>query len=190
MAEALRPARGGYLRPFGCGQFIMAFLAGHGPDFGAPAIDPSVGAAQTDINAEYKAALHRAFAEDMVAWEEERRARRKQPPLTIEEAERLRAYYMERIPMKFTRVRYHSFLVYFGMLKRLGWVEATDREERSTIQDYYPPGPPRRYYRLTAAGRVASPLEVMNPLRTLYPEFTAEYFREKRHHHHYSSPKR
>lgn len=198
MAEVLRPARGGFMRPFGCAWFIREFLLGHGPN-GSTKIDPDVGAPQTDINAEYKAALHRAFAEDMVAREEERRARRKMPPYTVEEAERRILYWMERIPMKFTRVRYHSFLVYFGMLKRLGWVELTDRTEPSTAQEAMAlepgelpreTGRPRTFYRLTAAGRAASPLEVMNPLRALYPEFTAQYFREKRSHHHYSTAKR
>lgn len=172
MVTALRPARGGFLRPIGCAQFIISFLKGEGPN-GSPTIDPTVGAPQTDIQAEYKEVLHRAFAEDMVATEEERRARRKRPPLTIEEAERLMAYYMERIPMKFTRMRYHSFLVYFGMLKRLGWVEVTDRTEPSAIQEKYPypPAQPRRYYRLTAAGRTATPLEISDPVMALYPHY-------------------
>jgi len=195
MVEALRPNRGGYLRPFGCAQFIISFLEGEGPN-GSPRIDPSVGAPQTDIQAEYKDALHRAWAEDIVATEEERRARRKRPPLTIEEAERLTRYYMARIPMKFCRMRYHSFLSYFGMLKRLGWVEETDRTEPSTAQELMvlkpgeeprETGKPRIFYRLTAKGRRATPAEVMNPLRVLYPQFTAAYFREKRRHHHYST---
>ena len=167
MVERLRPARGGFLRPIGCAQFIISFLKGEGPN-GSTKIDPGIGAPQTDVHAEYKSVLHRAFAEDMVAAEEERRARRRLPPLAIEEAERRTTYYMGRIPMKLTRMRYHSFLVYFGMLKRLGWVEETDKTEPSAIQDNYPPGPPRRYYRLTAAGRAATPLELSDPLNLLY----------------------
>lgn len=166
------------MRPFGCARFIMEFLAGHGSN-GSTEIDPIVGAPQTDIHAEYKAALHRAFAEDMVATEGERRVRRKQPPLTIEEADRLKAYYMGRIPMKFTRMRYHSFLVYFGMLKRLGWVEPV-KEEPSAIQDNYPPAPPRRYYRLTAAGRAATPMELSDPITTIY-HYPREMRSAKRH---------
>lgn len=169
MVEVLRPQRGGFLRPIGCAQFIVSFLKGEGPK-GSTKIDPAEGAPQTDIQAEYKAVLHRAFAEDMVAIEEMRRARRKQPPLTIEEADRLTTYYMERIPMKFTRMRYHSFLIYFSMLKRLGWVEPV-KEEPSAIQDNYPPAPPRRYYRLTAAGRAATPMEISDPLMVLYPDY-------------------
>ncbi len=41
VVEPLRPARGGFLRPFGCGWFIREFLIGHGPN-GSPRIDPEV----------------------------------------------------------------------------------------------------------------------------------------------------
>ena len=170
MVEALRPTRGGFFRPFGCAVFIREFLAGRGPE-GSPRIDPTVGSPQTDIFSAYKDAHHRAFAEAMVAREEERRADREQPRLTVEEADRLLAWYMERIPMKFTRMRYHSFLIYFGMLKRLGWVEETGETEPSTIQEWYPPGPPRKYYRLTDAGQAASLVQLRDPLMTLYPEY-------------------
>lgn len=46
--EPLRPARGGFLRPFGCGWFIRKFLLGYGPN-GSPKIDPETGAPQADI---------------------------------------------------------------------------------------------------------------------------------------------
>ena len=106
-----------------------------------------------------------------------------------EYAERLQ-YYFDRIPYKFTRMRYASFTRYFGHLKRLGWVEETGETEPSAIQDSYPPGPPRVYYRLTDAGRGATPAEISNPVRTLYPEFSLEYFREKRQgHRYYTKPK-
>ena len=36
----LRPNRGGFLRPFGCGWFIREYLMGDGPE-GAPAVDIS-----------------------------------------------------------------------------------------------------------------------------------------------------
>jgi len=39
VVEMLRPARDGFLRPFGCGCFIREFLLGHGPN-GSPRIDP------------------------------------------------------------------------------------------------------------------------------------------------------
>jgi hypothetical protein len=48
VVEPLRPARGGFLRPFGYGQFIREFLLGHGP-YGSQNVDPNVGAPQADI---------------------------------------------------------------------------------------------------------------------------------------------
>ena len=42
--------------------------------------------------------------------------------------------------------------MYFGVLKRLGWVEVTENTEPSAIQDNYPSAPERVYYRLTKAG--------------------------------------
>jgi hypothetical protein len=71
MVLPIRPGRGGFLRPFGCGWFIREFLLGHGPE-GAPTIDPDTGACQEDIFYHYKLALHRAYAEDATAWENER----------------------------------------------------------------------------------------------------------------------
>jgi hypothetical protein len=52
----LRPSRGGFLRPFGCGWFIREFLLGKGPE-SSKKIDPLRGAVQADINYEYKEAL-------------------------------------------------------------------------------------------------------------------------------------
>lgn len=169
MVEALRPPRGGFLRPFGCAIFIREFLAGHGPE-GSPRIDPDVGAPQTDVFSAYKEALRRAIAEDMVAKEEESRIQRGEPPLTIEEADSLLSWYMERTPMKSRGMRYHSFLVYFGMFKQLGWVEE-GREEASGPQEWYPNFPPRIYYRLTNAGQVATDPELRDPLMVLHPEY-------------------
>ena len=63
MAELLKPARGGFLRPFGCGEFVREFLLGHGPN-GSPVIDPDIGAPQADIFYHYKKALMRATALD------------------------------------------------------------------------------------------------------------------------------
>lgn len=171
MVEALRPTKGGFYRPFGCAVFIKEFLAGHGPE-GSPVIDPSVGAPQTDIFSFYKDAHHRAFSEAMVAREEEKRTERGETALTVEEADHLLAWYLERIPMKFTRMRYHSFLIYFGMLKRLGWVEETGETEISTIQEYYAAAPPRKYYRLTGAGQAATIMQLRDPIMTLYPEYS------------------
>jgi len=46
--------------------------------------------------------------------------------VTEEQAERIYEREMKRISRKFTHMRYHSFLMYFGVLKRLGWVEITN----------------------------------------------------------------
>lgn len=186
----LRPNRGGFLRPFGTAWFIVEFLKGNGPE-GAKRIDPAEGAPMVDILAEYKTALHHAWAEDMVAMEEERRIARKQPPYTAAESEERIVYWMERLPLKFTKMRYASFTNYFGRLKRLGWVEPTGKVETSTVQEpkpgiTNPEGRPRVYYRLTDAGWKATLAEVSNPLRLLYPHFDSEYFREARKRHHYS----
>ena len=128
------PSRGGFVRAFGCAQFIVSFLKGEGP-FGSTPIDPKRGAPQSDIFREYKEALRRELAEDLVALEEAKRIRRGQPPLTREEADALVARFIERLPLRSTRMRYHSFLSYFGLLKRLGWVEATGEQEISQAQD-------------------------------------------------------
>lgn len=46
----------------------------------------------------------------------------------------------------------------------------TGREEPSAFQEHYPPWPPRKYFRLTAEGRAASPMAWANPLLALYGE--------------------
>jgi len=163
----LRPARGGFLRPFGCGEFIRDFLLGHSPN-GSPAIDPSEGAPQSDIFYQYKIALLHATALDRATRQEEKRARREKRAISPEEIERLTESYMARLPYKANGCRYHSFVVYFSNLQRLGWVEPSGREEPSAFQDNYPPGPSRRFYRLTPAGRVASDAAWANPLSALY----------------------
>ena len=162
------------MRPFGCAWFIREFLLGNGP-MGSPRIDPDVGAPQVDIHRYYKETLFRIYGEDAVAKEEEERLRKGLPPLTVEEAEERTRYYLERIPYKLTRMRYSSFTTYFAHLKRLGFVEETGREEPSLIQNSYPPAPPRRYYRLTEAGKRATLADLSDPITTLY-----HYPREKR----------
>jgi len=169
VVEALRPTRGGFLRPFGCGWFIREFLMGNRP-YGSPEIDPDVGAPQSDIFYHYKTVLIRATAEDRATKEEERRARREKRAIRPDEIERLADRYLARSPYKARGCRYHSFVVYFSNLQRLGWVEFTGREEPSAFQDNYPPGPPRRYYRLTKAGREAPDSAWSNPLLALYGE--------------------
>jgi len=165
--EPLRPARGGFLRPFGCGWFIREFLLGRGPN-GSPKIDSDVGAPQADIFYNYKTALLKAIALDRATRKEERQARREKRAISPEEIERLTERYLARIPYKSTSCRYHSFVVYFSNLQRLGWVEPTGKEESSAFQDHYPPGPPRRYFRLTKAGREAGDVAWANPHLALY----------------------
>ncbi|GAI69538.1 unnamed protein product, partial [marine sediment metagenome] len=91
--------------------------------------------------------------------------------------------------------RYHSFVVYFSNLQRLGWVELTGEEEASAFQDHYPPGPPRRYFRLTDKGRAALNREWSNPLMALYgdrwggEEVAREHLRELRRNRKYTKVK-
>lgn len=185
MAELLRPARGGFIRPFGCGWFIREFLLGRGPE-GRPSIDPDRGACQADLFYNYKLALHAAYAEDATAWENQRRIKAKMEPYTeVEYADRV-AWHLSRIPYKLVKCRYHSFVMYFGMLKKLLWVEASGEEEASTPQDYYEDFEPRRYYRLTQKGREAPDDQWSNPHRVLYPHFDLAYYREKRKAHRYT----
>ena len=144
MTEPLRPSRGGFLRYIRCGLFVREFLLGKGPE-GSTRIDPARGCTQADINYEYKEALARTTAQD--------RAERiisqmvlNGADVTEEQAEKIYRQQLKRISLKFTHMRYHSFLMYFGVLKRLGWVEPTEETEPSTIQDNYPPAPSRIYY--------------------------------------------
>jgi hypothetical protein len=181
----LRPNRGGFLRPFGCGWFIREFLLGHGPEDSLK-IDPEIGACQEDIFYHYKLALHRAYSEDAVAWENEDRIRRGKPIYTPEEYEEKVAYLLSRIPYKLTKRRYHSFQRYFHWLKQLRWVEFTGQEELSSVQENCPSAPPRKYYRLTQKGIQAPDYQWSNPQLALYPERGLEYFREKRRNHRYS----
>ena len=167
VALPLRPTRGGFLRPFGCGWFIREFLSGHSPN-GAPAIDPAVGAPQADLFYHYKLCIIEATALDRATREEERRARREKRAISPDNIERLTRRHLARIPYKTSSCRFHSFVVYFSTLQRLGWVEPTGLEEPSAFQEHYPPGPARRYFRLTDAGRAASDEAWSNPHLALY----------------------
>ena len=167
MVELLRPPRGGFLRPFGCGWFIRESLIGRGPN-GSPKIDPEVGAPQADIFYHYKTALREATAMDRATRVEEKRARREGRAIDPDNIERLAKRYLAHIPYKAQGCRYHSFVVYFSTLRRLGWVESTGRVEPSAFQDHYPPGPSRKYYRLTRLGREASEAAWANPHLALY----------------------
>lgn len=167
MIEALRPRRGGFLRPFGCGWFIREFLMGYGP-YESPSIDPSIGAPQADILYHYKNSLMRATALDRATKEEERLARKGRRPISPDAIEELAERYLKDMPYKTSCCNYHSFVVYFSTLQRLGWVEFTGREEPSAFQDHYPSGPPRRYFRLTKAGREAPDAAWRSPHAALY----------------------
>jgi len=168
MVMGLRPNRGGFLRPFGCGWFIREFLLGKGPE-GSTRIDTEGGATQSDINYEYKEALARATARERAERIISRQVVRG-VDITEEYAEEIYQKELKRVSRKFTHMRYHSFLMYFGVLKRLGWVEVTDQTEPSAIQDNYPSAPERVYYRLTRKGIGAGEELWSNPLFTLYPE--------------------
>ncbi len=163
----LKPSRGGFLRPFGCGQFVRDFLLGRGP-YGSPKIDPAVGAPQADIFHHYKMALIRATVLDKATRVEERRAKREKRSIDPENIEELSKRYLARMPYKAQGCRFHSFVVYFSNLQRLGWVEETGREEPSAFQDHYPPGPPRRYFRLTQKGKTAPDYLWADPRKALY----------------------
>ena len=167
MTLLLRPRRGGFLRPFGCGWFIREFLSGNGPH-GSPLIDPTTGAPQADVFYEYKNALRRATAMDRATKAEEEKAKRERRPIYPAKIDELYQSYLARIPYKASGCRYHSFVVYFSNLQRLGWVEPSGIEEPSAFQGSYPPAPPRRYFRLTAAGKQASDSDWANPQAALH----------------------
>jgi len=167
VADLLKPARGGFLRPFGCGWFIREFLMGNGL-YGSPTIDPDVGAPQADIFHHYKMALMRATALDRATRVEEKKARREKRPINPDNIEKLTEWYLARMPYKAQGARFHSFVVYFSTLQRLGWVEPSGKEEKSAFQGNYPPGPPRKYFRLARVGREASDAAWSNPQVTLY----------------------
>ncbi len=167
MVELLRPSRGGFLRPFGCGWFIREFLLGRGP-YGSPRIDPDVGAPQADIFYHYKMTLRNEIALDRATRVEEKRARRLKRPIDPDNIAILARRYLARMPYKAWGCRYHSFVVYFSNLQRLRWVEPTGREKASSFQDHYLLGQPRKYFRLTKAGKEASDAAWSNPLFALY----------------------
>lgn len=167
MTLPLKPERGGFLRPFGCGVFIRDFLLGKGP-FGSIKIDPKAGAPQADIFHHYKMALMRGTAVDRATRLEERRARREKRPISPENIEKLAETLLSRMPYKAWGCRYHSFVVYFSNLMRLGWVERTGKETPSSFQEHYPLGQPRKYFRLTKAGYKATDSAWSNPHLALY----------------------
>lgn len=165
--QLLKPRRGGFLRPFGCGWFIREFLLGNSP-YGSPAIDPNLGAPQSDIFYYYKVAMINATALDRATRQEEKQAQREKRSIDPNSIDILAKRYLSKMSYKASGCRYHSFVVYFSDLQRLGWVEPSGLEEHSAFQDNYPPGPPRRYFRLTQAGRNAPDTAWANPHQALY----------------------
>lgn len=119
MADLLKPVRGGFLRPFGCGWFIREFLLGHGPH-GSARINPNVGAPQVDIFYHYKNSLRREAALDKATRAEERRARHEKRRIDPDNIEKLAEAYLARMPYKTQGCRFHSFVVYFSTLVTAG----------------------------------------------------------------------
>ena len=124
MVEPLRPVKGGFLRPFGAGWFIREYLAGNGPA-GSIKIDPTLGDCQGDICYQYKEGIAQATAQaraervisDMVVNGDD---------ISEETAEIIFQRELKKVSRKFTHMRYHSFLMYFNVLKKLHWVETTN----------------------------------------------------------------
>ena len=179
MVEQLKPTNGGFQRNIRTTWFIIEFLKGHGPE-DSQKIDPDIGAPMTDIHVEYKNALLRAHARDVVDLEMERLINKGLRAYSEEVYNIRLQYFLNRIPYKLFRMRYPSFTKYFGHLKRLGWVEETGKTEPSTIQDSYPAAPPRVFYRLTQAGWKATPEQIADPVQTLY-HYSREQRSAKRH---------
>jgi hypothetical protein len=177
MVESLRPARGGFLRPFGCGWFIRQYLAGAGPE-GSTRIDPTRGAPQVDICFEYKETLARVTARERAEKIISDRVIKKTDVSEVE-ADDIYQRELKKVSLKFTHMRYHSFLMYFGVLKKLYWVEPTGETEDSGIQDNYSNAPSRVYYRLTQEGKAAGDELWANPLFTLYPDNGANHKKKK-----------
>jgi len=167
MTLPLRPERGGFLRPFGCGWFIREFLLGNGP-YGSPKIDPEVGSPQSDVCYHYKQALRRVTAEDRAVRQEEKSAKRAKRPIDPENIEALTKKYLKRLPYKSWGCRYHSFVNYFSTLQKLGWVEPSGLVEASAFQANYPQGKPRIFFRLTQKGKSASDEQWADPRKALY----------------------
>ena len=71
----------------------------------------------------------------MEVWEVEERIARGLPAFTKEEAQELRQHYLERIPSKLTRMRYHSFLVYLECSRSWGGWSRPGRRRSPSVAD-------------------------------------------------------
>ncbi len=167
MTLPLKPAKGGFLRPFGCGLFIRDFLLAKGP-YGSPSIGPETGAPQADIFYHYKQALRRVTAEDRATRQEEKNAKKAKRPISPDNIEAFTIKHLEKIPYKSKACRYHSFVTYFSMLQKLAWVEPSGIVENSAFQDNYAQGQPRIFFRLTDKGKSAPDSQWANPHKALY----------------------
>ncbi|WP_148184953.1 hypothetical protein [Dehalococcoides mccartyi] len=133
--------------------------------FGSPVINPTIGAPQADIFHFYKMALIGEWAMDRAVRLAEKLARKQGKPFSPDQADELFKKNISTIPYKTTACRYHSFVVYFSMLRRLRWVEPSGYKEPSAFQDNFVKGPPRIYYRLTRVGLGAGDSAWANPQR-------------------------
>lgn len=167
VTEPLKPKRGGFLRTIGLGLFIRDYLLGKGPQ-GTPKIDPILGSYQSDIIYRYKTLLIRTTAVDRATRIEEKRAKKEKRVIDPSRIEQITDRMISRMPYKANGCRFHSFVVYFSMLQKLGWVEPTGQEEHSSFQDNYPEGQPRKYFRITSKGRKAKITDWANPHAALY----------------------
>ena len=139
--EPLKPKRGGFLRPFGCGWFIREFLMGSGP-YGSPKIDPDIGAPQADIFHHYKMALIRTTAVDRATRLEEKRAKKEKRAIDPIRIEQLTERLIARMPYKAQGCRPHSFVTYFSTPQKwAGWklpAGKSHRPSRSITQGASP----------------------------------------------------
>jgi hypothetical protein len=119
--------------------------------FGSPSIDPGIGAPQADTFHHYKMARLEFTAMDRATRQEEQQAKRQKRTISPDNIQRIAEQRMARIPWKSNGCRYHSFV-----------------EEHSSLQDYYPEGQPRRFYRLTGAGMAAPESDWADPYAALY----------------------
>lgn len=179
MTMDIRPTNGGFQGLIRTADFILKSIEGKKPE-GSRKFNPIIGAPMTDIHFEYKSALHRLYAKNVVEAEEEKRIRRGKPAYTEEEYNERLNHFLSKIPHKLYKMRYSSFCRYFGHLIRLDWVEKTGFTEPSTVQEAYPAAPPRVYYRITEKGRKATAKEIADPIQTLY-HYSREQRSAKRH---------
>ena len=84
--------------------------------------------------------------------------------VTEEQIDKIYRRELKKISRKVTHTRYYSFLVYFGVVKRFGWMEPTGETEASIMQDNYSLAPSRTNCRLTKKGKEAGDELWSNPL--------------------------